>query len=198
MKLNVTVFNDSGSAIDVNDMIDRIKAQRKMNVIEKENKRAIFLKHMTDNVERINGWRKDAEELVKVYETLKENGMKYLGEQMGCSGFFWQYRADGWYHNIGFVERKDGSVCLGAYGGGAYGDVRLYFLRNGRDVEFSFDSDKDNSIIGDALEVLGNPEKYGLDDELLHYFERRVTKMENEFWTFRADYIAFVERQLKR
>ena len=176
--------------INVEELTAKIEEQGKRNVVEKDNKRKLYLQSLKRKVEVINGYREDAEGLIRIFKALKQNGLEYIGNNAH------EYIADGWSHRIGFAEFKDGSVCLRVCGGGCCGDNQLLFLRNGNDAECAYYEVE--KLIGDAWDVVGNPERYGITDRWVGSFEQRLNTMIKEFEKFRDDYIAYAKSQLSK
>lgn len=176
--------------IDVDKLTERIRQQGDRNRAEQQEKVKKLQDTLIFALDTVNKtYLEDAKSLCRIYMALKSAGLRYAGDDG-------RYIADGMRHKLGFLEQQDGSVCLCVKGGGFCGTNQLFFARNGNNTEAAYYEHLENSILGDAIEVVRAPEQYGIDTGWLHKFTDRVQEIVRGFEQFRDEYIAYAQQQL--
>ncbi len=145
---------------------------------------------------------KDGLALIQLYKVLKTMHLNPQGYDNSQS-FYGKFTANNITHKIGFIEYKNGIVCLAVKGGGWDGDDSLLFLRDGKNTEVSdeycnviFDGYKAEHIIQMPLgRVLWHKNSLittKMTVDWLWHFHHRVDTFLKDFEAFRDEYLEYI------
>ena len=184
-------------AINVAEMTSRIQQSGIQKRIDEAKKHQQMVDGIVAKVKMIKKqFTEDAKALCEIYKALKNAGLNEQGPKRSYYDVRGKFMADGISHKVGFIEYKDGTVCLCVKGGGWDGNDSLLFMRKGESVECA--DECCNDIFGEACSILKMPlgtKLHGftvLDELWIKHYSDRVNTFVNGFVAFRDEYLEYV------